>query len=73
MRRRLPAWLKRDLPRGNENFYTHSLLRELRLETVCENARCPNRPECYSRRTATFSAFVETASRQNETTIRLAS
>ena len=53
-RRRLPAWLKRDLPRGNENFYTHSLLRELRLETVCENARCPNRPECYSRRTATF-------------------
>src|SRR5439155_3361721 len=26
----------------------------LRLETVCENARCPNRPECYARRTATF-------------------
>jgi lipoic acid synthetase len=42
------------LPRGNENFFTHDLLRELRLETVCENARCPNRPECYSRRTATF-------------------
>lgn len=52
--RRLPEWLKRDLPRGNENFFTHQLLRELRLETVCENARCPNRPECYSRRTATF-------------------
>jgi lipoic acid synthetase len=52
--RRLPDWLKRDLPRGNENFYTHHLLRELGLETVCENARCPNRPECYARRTATF-------------------
>ncbi len=52
--RRLPAWLKRRLPRGNGNFFTHDLLRELRLETVCENARCPNRPECYSRRTATF-------------------
>jgi lipoic acid synthetase len=51
---RLPAWLKRDLPRGNENFFTDHLLDELRLETVCENARCPNRPECYSRRTATF-------------------
>jgi lipoic acid synthetase len=51
---RLPAWLKRNLPRGNENFFTHGLLRELRLETVCENARCPNRPECYARRTATF-------------------
>jgi lipoic acid synthetase len=52
--RRLPSWLKRRLPRGNGNFYTQELLRELRLETVCENARCPNRPECYSRRTATF-------------------
>src|ERR1700752_3837875 len=52
--RRLPSWLKRPLPAGNENFFTESLLRELNLETVCENARCPNRPECYSRRTATF-------------------
>jgi lipoic acid synthetase len=52
--RRLPSWLKRTLPAGNGNFYTQELLRELRLETVCENARCPNRPECYSRRTATF-------------------
>jgi lipoic acid synthetase len=53
-RHRLPGWLKRTLPRGNESFYTHNLLRGLGLETVCENARCPNRPECYSRRTATF-------------------
>jgi lipoic acid synthetase len=52
--RRLPSWLRRPLPRGNENFFTHHLLRELELETVCENARCPNRPECYARRTATF-------------------
>ncbi len=52
--RRLPSWLKRSLPKGNENFFTNDLLRELRLETVCENARCPNLPECYSRRTATF-------------------
>jgi lipoic acid synthetase len=52
--RRLPSWLKRALPRSNGNFFTHQLLRELRLETVCENARCPNRPECYSRKTATF-------------------
>jgi lipoic acid synthetase len=52
--RRLPAWLKRKLPRGNGNFYTENLLQELHLETVCENARCPNRPECYARRTSTF-------------------
>ncbi|MBX9679343.1 MAG: lipoyl synthase [Gemmataceae bacterium] len=53
-KRRLPSWLKRPLPVGNENFFTQNLLSELKLETVCENARCPNRPECYSRRTATF-------------------
>ena len=52
--RRLPDWLKKPLPSGNGNFFTQGLLNELRLETVCENARCPNRPECYSRRTATF-------------------
>ena len=51
---RLPAWLKRELPRGNGNFFTQTLLDDLRLETVCENARCPNRPECWARRTATF-------------------
>jgi len=61
--RRLPAWLKRDLPRGNENFFTEGLLRELRLETVCENARCPNRPECYSRRTATFMILGDICTR----------
>ncbi len=53
-RHRLPTWLKRQIPKGNGNFFTEALLRELRLETVCENAHCPNRPECYSRRTATF-------------------
>lgn len=53
-KRRLPPWLKRPLPVGNEDFLTQNLLRELRLETVCENARCPNRPECYAQRTATF-------------------
>lgn len=52
--RRLPDWLKKPLPRGNEDFFTHRLLDELRLETVCVNARCPNQAECWSRRTATF-------------------
>src|SRR4051812_43371901 len=61
--RRLPDWLKRRLPRGNENFFTDHLLRELNLETVCENARCPNRPECYSRRTATFMVLGNVCTR----------
>ncbi|MCA9121032.1 MAG: lipoyl synthase [Planctomycetales bacterium] len=52
--RRLPYWLRREIPRGNANHFTASLLEELRLETVCDNALCPNRMECYSQKTATF-------------------
>src|SRR5215471_18600040 len=52
--RRLPPWLRRQLPKANEDFFTDRMLSELGLETVCENAKCPNRMECYSRRTATF-------------------
>src|SRR5262249_8896967 len=51
---RLPRWLKRNVPKGNANHFTAKLLEELRLETVCDNARCPNRMECYSQKTATF-------------------
>ena len=52
--RRLPRWLKRRVPKGNANHFTANLLDELNLETVCENAKCPNRMECYSQKTATF-------------------
>ena len=52
--RRLPRWLKREVPKGNFNHQTQGLLDELKLETVCDNAKCPNRMECYSQRTATF-------------------
>jgi len=61
--RRLPDWLKRPLPRGNENFFTHHLLDELGLETVCVNARCPNQAECWSRRTATFMVLGNVCTR----------
>lgn len=52
--RRLPPWLKREIPKGNFGNFTAGLLDELRLETVCDNAKCPNRMECYSQKTATF-------------------
>lgn len=51
---RLPKWLKRPIPKSNNNHLTDSLIDELNLETVCENAKCPNRMECYSQQTATF-------------------
>jgi lipoic acid synthetase len=51
---RLPRWLKKNIPKGNENHFTARLIEELHLETVCESAKCPNRMECWSQRTATF-------------------
>ena len=53
-RRRLPDWLRREVPKGNANHFTQGLMEELGLETVCDNAKCPNRMECYSQLTATF-------------------
>ena len=53
-RRRLPPWLRRQIPQANANHFTSDVLDDLRLETVCENAKCPNRMECYSQKTATF-------------------
>lgn len=51
---RLPRWLKRNIPKGNENHFTAGLIDRLQLETVCDHARCPNRMECYAQKTATF-------------------
>ncbi|WP_437194045.1 lipoyl synthase [Planctomicrobium sp. SH527] len=52
-RRRLPKWLKRPMP-SSEMAFTSSIIEDLRLETVCESAKCPNRTECWAQRTATF-------------------
>jgi lipoic acid synthetase len=51
---RLPRWLKKQLPTGSGHQFTARLIEELGLETVCESAKCPNRSECWSQRTATF-------------------
>ena len=60
---RLPPWLKRPLPAGNGNAFTQHLLEDLKLETVCENAKCPNRPECWSHRAATFMVLGNVCTR----------
>ncbi len=52
--RRLPGWLKRNLPAGGRIVGTTHAVRSSRLETVCEQARCPNRTACWSRRVVTF-------------------
>jgi len=51
---RFPSWLHRRLPKGNELQQTGKILAQHRLHTVCEEAKCPNLLECWSRKTATF-------------------
>lgn len=51
---RLPAWLRRPLARGGEYQHVDALLGELQLSTVCREAKCPNRGECFASGTATF-------------------
>jgi lipoyl synthase len=53
-RRRLPEWLRFQLPTSQSFGHTRALLEELKLHTVCESAKCPNHWECWSRGTATF-------------------
>lgn len=52
--RRLPAWLRRPIAHGGEYAAVEGLLDRLELSTVCREARCPNRGECYASGTATF-------------------
>jgi len=51
---RLPAWLKRPVAYGANTAAVESLLTDASLHTVCREAKCPNRGECFSRGTATF-------------------
>jgi len=53
-RRRLPEWLKVQLPTSSAFTATRSLIDDLQLHTVCESAKCPNHWECWSKGTATF-------------------
>ena len=52
--RRLPAWLRRPIAHGGEYAAVEGLLDRLELSTVCREAKCPNRGECYASGTATF-------------------
>src|ERR1051325_957702 len=53
-RLRVPEWIRVDLPTTPVFAQTSDIIQDLRLHTVCESARCPNRWECWSRATATF-------------------
>ena len=59
----LPRWLKRNVPKGDANHFTARLIGQLGLQTVCNHAKCPNRMECYSQKTATFLILGDVCTR----------
>ena len=61
---RHPDWLKVRIPSGEEYFEVRDVLRVHRLNTVCEDARCPNIAECWGQhRTATFMILGDICTR----------
>jgi lipoyl synthase len=60
---RMPRWLHRPIHAGRNLHEVDGILRELELHTVCESAKCPNRMECFSSRTATFMLLGEVCTR----------
>jgi len=58
-----PEWLKVRIPGGDSYFRLKKLVQEKRLNTVCEDARCPNIGECWGAGTATFMILGEVCTR----------
>ena len=60
---RLPPWLRRETGKTESVRGLKTLLRDSRLNTVCEEARCPNLGECFEKGTATFLLLGELCTR----------
>ena len=60
---RKPVWLKVKAPEPRQFRATSALLDELDLHTVCREARCPNKGECYASGTVTFLILGDTCTR----------
>jgi len=58
-----PEWLKVRLPRGERYFGLKNLVKQQKLNTVCEDARCPNIGECWGAGTATFMILGDVCTR----------
>lgn len=63
MKRRFPQWLRKRLPAPAKTRPVLDLLEELGLNTVCQQAHCPNVGECFARGTATFMILGKVCTR----------
>ncbi|HCY55165.1 MAG TPA: lipoyl synthase [Oceanicaulis sp.] len=62
-RERKPDWIRVRVPANGEIQRIKSMLRKQKLHTVCEEAACPNLPECFGGGTATFMIMGDTCTR----------
>ncbi len=53
-RTKLPPWLKIRVKNNTDFDYVEEMLSRLQLNTVCQEANCPNRLECFAKKTSTF-------------------
>ena len=58
-----PDWLKVRLPSGDNYREVLLMMRKSKLNTVCEEAKCPNLAECWNNRTATYMILGDTCTR----------
>ncbi|MHC4269894.1 MAG: lipoyl synthase [Planctomycetota bacterium] len=62
--RRHPDWIKVKIPSGVKYFSVRSILNQNNLNTVCDEAKCPNIAECFDRGTATFLIMGDVCTRK---------
>ena len=63
MNTRLPEWLKKRVSSPETVQVVDTMMRDAKLHTVCESARCPNIGECWSKKTATFMILGDICTR----------
>ena len=61
---RKPSWIRAEFSGTGEVARIKSILRENKLHTVCEEARCPNLGECFKSGTATFMIMGDICTRR---------
>jgi lipoyl synthase len=61
--RSLPPWLRRSIGTASQLSTVQTIIKQRQIHTICEEARCPNRGECYSQKTASFLLMGPTCTR----------
>lgn len=61
--KRLPKWMKAQMPKGKQYSQVFNLINEHKLNTICTSGNCPNKGECWNAGTASFMILGEKCTR----------